>query len=167
MLKGVIKKDESILTRIHSECFTGDLLGSEKCDCNYQLKKSMEIITNFGKGVIIYLRQEGRGIGLINKIKAYQLQNNGYDTLDANIKLGFQPDLRTYSDAAEILQEVGIKTVKLITNNQDKIDDLTRNNINVEKQIIIPSVINKNNKKYLATKKERFGHKIIEAATVN
>jgi 3,4-dihydroxy 2-butanone 4-phosphate synthase / GTP cyclohydrolase II len=163
LIKGNIDSEvESILTRVHSECFTGDVLGSEKCDCNYQLKKSMEMIHKARKGLIIYLRQEGRGIGLINKIRAYKLQDEGYDTLDANVKLGFQPDLREYTEAAEILNKLNVKSVKLITNNQDKIDGLVKNNIDVSEQIIIQSVVNENNKKYLETKKERFGHKIVE-----
>jgi 3,4-dihydroxy 2-butanone 4-phosphate synthase / GTP cyclohydrolase II len=163
LIKGDLDRElESVLTRVHSECFTGDVLGSEKCDCNYQLKKSMKMINDAGKGIIIYLRQEGRGIGLINKIRAYKLQNEGFDTLDANIELGFQPDLREYSEAAEILKKLNVSRVKLITNNQDKIDGLTRNDIEVTEQIVVQSIVNENNKKYLKTKKERFGHKIVE-----
>ena len=162
LVKGELSDSEPILTRIHSECFTGDVLGSEKCDCRDQLRKSMELINKVGVGMVIYLRQEGRGIGLINKIRAYHLQEDGYDTLDANVKLGFQPDLREYSEAVEILKKLNVNKVKLITNNQDKIDGLNQNGIDVEGQVILPSVINDNNKKYMQTKKERFGHKIIE-----
>ena len=161
LIKGNINKcTDPVLTRIHSECFTGDVLGSEKCDCNYQLRKSMEMIYKAERGIIIYLRQEGRGIGLTNKIRAYKLQNEGFDTLDANLELGFQPDLRVYSEAAEILKMLYVKKVKLITNNQDKIDGLIENGITVSEQVIIQSIINENNRKYLDTKKERFGHRI-------
>jgi 3,4-dihydroxy 2-butanone 4-phosphate synthase / GTP cyclohydrolase II len=162
LIKGDLSCSEPLLTRIHSECFTGDVFGSEKCDCRYQLRRSMELINKTGKGIIIYLRQEGRGIGLINKIKAYQLQNEGLDTLDANIKLGFQPDIREYSEAAEILKKLNVGSVKLITNNQDKVNGLQENSIEVKEQVVLPSIINSKNERYLRTKKVRCGHKIVE-----
>ncbi|MCF7790889.1 MAG: 3,4-dihydroxy-2-butanone-4-phosphate synthase [Victivallales bacterium] len=162
LVKGSDFTDKTALVRIHSECFTGDVLGSDKCDCSDQLHRSLEAVNNAGAGAVIYLRQEGRGIGLINKIKAYQLQNNGYDTAEANLKLGFGEDLREYSEAAEILKKLNIKRVRLITNNKDKIDGLIYNGIEVVGQVILPAKITKGNKKYLDTKKEKFGHSIIE-----
>ena len=160
LIKGALNFADSVLTRIHSECFTGDIFGSDKCDCSDQLNKSMELINRIGSGIIIYLRQEGRGIGLINKIKAYELQRQGFDTVDANLELGFESDLREYSEAAEILNKLGVEKVNLITNNRDKINGLLEYGIKVEKQIILNPHVTENNHFYLKTKKERCGHNI-------
>ena len=158
LVMGDIGGTSPVLTRVHSECLTGDGLGSSRCDCGEQYKKAMEDIAKEGRGVLVYLRQEGRGIGLINKLKAYELQDRGYDTVDANIALGFPADLRDYSIASKILERLGISKVKLMTNNPDKIEGLEKFGIEVTERlpIIIPS--NKANEFYLNTKKERMSH---------
>ena len=146
-----------VLVRMHSECLTGDLLGSKRCDCGEQLDTAMTLAEKQG-GVIIYLRQEGRGIGLINKLKAYQLQDKGLDTIDANTHLGLAVDSREYSMAVDILQDLGISTIDLMTNNPLKIKAIEDSSINIRKRepLIIPS--KKENKGYLLTKKEKMGH---------
>jgi len=161
LIKGNIAT-ENVLTRIHSECFTGDLLGSMKCDCQNQLFSSMHLIDSEKTGIIIYLRQEGRGIGLGNKIKAYNLQEEkGLDTIEANKILGFHPDMREYSIAAEILKLLNVNSVRLITNNPQKILGLEKSGIKVVNNINQLSQINSFNKAYLQTKRDKFGHKII------
>lgn len=152
--------ETKVLARIHSECFTGDVLGSLKCDCRDQLHKSMEMIHSTGAGMIIYLRQEGRGIGLGNKIKAYQLQEKGADTVEANEILGFAPDMRRYTVAAEILKYFNVSSVKLITSNPDKVSGIRRAGITVDQVINLPVRENIFNREYLRTKKEKLGHKI-------
>ncbi len=147
-----------VLTRIHSECFTGDALGSRRCDCREQLEKSMEIIGKKGNGIIIYLNQEGRGIGLANKIRAYALQDQGLDTVDANISLGFAPDGRDYKIAAEILKDLGVTQINLLTNNPEKINNLTKNGIIIAQHTPLEIPSNKFNSVYLSTKKVRLGH---------
>ena len=149
---------EPLLVRLHSECLTGDIFGSHRCDCGEQLIKSMKMIEENGSGAILYLRQEGRGIGFKNKLKAYQLQEEGKDTLEANIALGFQADERDYAFAAEILKSLNINEVKLMTNNPDKMEQLKRNGINVVERIPIEVAAVKENHKYLRTKKEQFKH---------
>lgn len=151
------KAKEPILCRIHSECFTGDLLGSSRCDCGDQLQKALRKIQNAGAGVVIYLRQEGRGIGLIEKIKAYELQENGMDTVEANHALGFASDLRQFDIAADILHDLGINSVELLTNNPEKVEAMKKNNIKVTRHEleIEPGALNQ---KYLLTKKEKMGH---------
>lgn len=144
--------------RVHSECLTGDTFGSEKCDCGNQLDTSMKIISKEKSGALIYLRQEGRGIGIINKLKAYKLQEDGLDTVEANIALGFPADLRDYCIAAQILKDLNISNVKLITNNPDKISDLKKYGINVEERIPIETEYTKFSKKYMQTKKLKLGH---------
>ncbi|MCP3930677.1 MAG: GTP cyclohydrolase II [Bacteroidetes bacterium] len=143
--------------RIHSECMTGDLFGSKRCDCGEQLDKSLKIIAEKG-GLLIYLRQEGRGIGLINKLKAYNLQDGGLNTVDANIHLGFEIDSRQYDQAVKILQDIGIQRIHLITNNPDKIDALEGSPVKVISRIPIVIKPQRENKKYLKTKKEMMGH---------
>ncbi|QCT94253.1 GTP cyclohydrolase II [Caminibacter mediatlanticus TB-2] len=145
------------IVRIHSECLTGDALGSLKCDCGEQLQKAMEIINENG-GMIIYLRQEGRGIGLFNKVNAYALQDKGFDTVEANHQLGFEADLRDFSIVEEILKEFNIKKIKLLTNNPKK--EFSLKNIEVVKRIPIKPTPNPYNEKYLKTKKEKLGHKL-------
>lgn len=149
---------EPLLVRLHSECLTGDIFGSHRCDCGEQLAKSMKMIEENGTGAILYLRQEGRGIGLKNKLKAYQLQENGKDTLEANTALGFKPDERDYGFAADILKSFNIYEVKLMTNNPDKVKQLEENGIKVYERISIEVESRTENKSYLKTKKEKFNH---------
>ena len=148
-----------ILVRVHSECFTGDVLHSMRCDCGEQLDLAMERIAKEGKGIIVYSRQEGRGIGLVNKLKAYNLQDEGMDTVEANIALGFNAELRNYENAAKILKELGVKKVKLMTNNPSKVEDLTKEGFDVTQTKHSPKP-NKENKEYLKTKAEKMNHDI-------
>ena len=158
LVKGEIGNGENILVRIHSECLTGDLLGSKRCDCGAQLHRSMEAIEKEGRGVIVYLRQEGRGIGLINKLKAYCLQDSGLDTVEANLKLGFLGDERDYTTALQILKSLGIRSVRLITNNPDKVKALDEGGLTVTETIHHPAAVTKENRRYLETKNLRMGH---------
>src|SRR3989344_3297173 len=157
LLKGDIK--QSTLTRVHSQCFTGDTLLSLTCDCRQQLHQSFDLINKTGSGIVLYLNQEGRGIGLVNKIKAYSLQNQGHDTLEANHALGLPADARNYKVAAEILKYLGIKKINLLTNNPDKEKQLTTFGIHINKCISIESEPNGVNNKYLLTKKNKLGHR--------
>lgn len=149
-----------VLTRIHSSCLTGDTFSSLRCDCQKQLQKSLQKIGKAKKGVLVYLNQEGRGIGLVNKIKAYALQEKGMDTIDANNALGLPSDARDYKVAADILKDLKIKTVNLLTNNPDKINQLTRHGIIINKRIPLEVTPKNTNKNYLKTKKYKFGHKL-------
>ena len=160
LVKGEVAGKENVLVRIHSECFTGDILGSQRCDCGSQLKRAMKTIDEKGEGIVLYLRQEGRGIGLINKIKAYKLQDNGYDTVDANLALGFGEDERDYAVAAQMLKALGVKSVVLMTNNPAKIAGLEDYGMKVVKREEIEIKPNEINEKYLRTKFERMGHKL-------
>lgn len=155
---GDISKKDGILTRIHSECFTGDSLGSLRCDCGDQLHQSLQLLSKAPAGMLIYLKQEGRGIGLTNKIKAYHLQDAGYDTIAANLKLGFAADLREYGMAYQALRFFGITTIKLITNNPDKIAQLTQFGITITERIPLEIPAQQYNKQYLETKKYKLGH---------
>lgn len=159
LLMGNVADQEGVLVRVHSECFTGDVLGSQRCDCGEQLERSMEIIGEQGSGVIVYMRQEGRGIGLSEKLKAYNLQDAGHDTVDANLILGHSADARDYSVAALILEELGVRSVRLLTNNPAKIEELQRLGIAVSGRIPLqPQIVNENNRFYLATKVKRMDH---------
>lgn len=158
--KGNISANKSILVRLHSECLTGDVFGSKRCDCGDQLHQAMKEIDLNKSGLILYLPQEGRGIGLFNKIKAYSLQEKGFDTVDANLKLGFSSDERRYDNAAIILHQLGINKIKLLTNNPDKVQQLTKYGIKVEKRIPLEIAPNNIDLKYLKTKKERFHHQL-------
>jgi 3,4-dihydroxy 2-butanone 4-phosphate synthase/GTP cyclohydrolase II len=159
LIKGdVSEKKEPILTRIHSECLTGDLFGSERCDCGDQLHTAMQKIEETGQGILLYLRQEGRGIGLKNKLKAYELQENGFDTVEANEKLGFASELRDYSVAANILKFLGVLSVKLMTNNPQKVEALEKNGIQVAVRKSLEIEPTCRNLFYLRTKKEKMGH---------
>jgi len=158
LIKGRIKKDEEVMVRVHSECLTGDVLGSLRCDCGPQLEKALEMIGKAQKGVLLYMRQEGRGIGLGNKIKAYHLQENGYDTVEANHKLGFKADLRDYGIGAQILKDIGIRRMILLTNNPKKIIGLKGYGLEVTGRLPIKIKPNRYNKKYLLTKKIKMGH---------
>lgn len=153
-------QSNDVFVRIHSECFTGEVLGSLKCDCKHQLEQAMRTLAKTGEGLIIYLKQEGRGIGLGNKIKAYDLQNRGLDTVAANKSLGFPNDLRDFSIAALILKDLGVKSVKLNTNNPDKISSLKENGIDVTTVVPSFSPINPHNFDYLKTKHQNLGHKL-------
>ena len=158
LIKGEWKKDEPVLVRMHSSCATGDIFGSQRCDCGEQLRKSMELIEKEGKGAIVYLIQEGRGIGLMNKIAAYKLQEEGDDTVDANIHLGFDPDLRDYGVGAQILRELGISKMRLLTNNPTKRVGLEGYGLEIVENVAIETIPNIYNERYLRTKKERMGH---------
>ena len=158
LVKGDVAGKENVTVRIHSECFTGDILGSLRCDCGSQLKTAMRRIDRLGEGIVLYLRQEGRGIGLLNKLRAYNLQEEGMDTLDANLHLGFGADMRDYAVAAQMLKALGVKSIKLLTNNPLKINGLEEYGIPVVEREEIEIEHNKVNKIYLKTKKERMGH---------
>ena len=158
IIKGKIDPKKPVLVRLHSECLTGDTFGSMRCDCGDQLHTAMKQINKNGSGIILYLRQEGRGIGLINKLKAYGLQDQGYDTYEANEILGFKPDERNYIIAAKILKDLGISHINLLTNNPDKIDQLENNGITIEKRIPLEIPANEVNHDYLETKRDKFHH---------
>jgi 3,4-dihydroxy 2-butanone 4-phosphate synthase / GTP cyclohydrolase II len=162
LVKGDIANIEAPIVRIHSECLTGDVFGSLRCDCGDQLTESMKQIEAEGSGILIYLRQEGRGIGLPNKIKAYTLQDQGIDTVEANLRLGFQSDLREYGAAAEILKLLNVRKIKLMTNNPDKINGLKSFHINIVERLPIEIEAQEKNHNYLLTKKNKMGHFILE-----
>lgn len=149
--------DEPVIVRIHSECITGDLFGSKRCDCGEQLDESLQTIGKHG-GIVIYLRQEGRGIGIINKLKAYNLQDQGLDTVDANTHLGFEPDERTYEIAFEILKDLGVKKIRLLTNNPEKISAFEQSDIEIVERLPIEIKPGEQNRRYLETKKTVMGH---------
>ena len=158
LIKGTWEADEPILVRVHSSCATGDILGSMRCDCGEQLHKSMEEIDKAGKGVVVYMQQEGRGIGLMNKMAAYKLQEEGYDTVDANIHLGFKPDERDYGCGAQILRKLGVHKMRLLTNNPVKRIGLEAYGLEIIENVSIETTPNKYNIRYLRTKQERMGH---------
>lgn len=158
LIKGDLAGEEPVLVRLHSECFTGDVLGSLRCDCGPQLHAAMERISAAGRGVVLYLRQEGRGIGLANKLRAYRLQEQGYDTVEANEQLGFQPDERQYDLAAKMLKQLGVRRVALLTNNPDKISQLRLDGIEIARRVPLEIQPNRYDQRYLTTKKEKFHH---------
>jgi len=158
MVKGEIDPEKPILVRVHSECLTGDIFGSLRCDCGDQLHRAMEMMDKEGAGVLLYIRQEGRGIGLVNKLKAYVLQDQGLDTVEANEKLGFKPDLRNYGIGAQVLVDLGVRKMKLITNNPKKMIGLQGYGLSIVEQVPIEIEPNEYNKCYLECKKLKMGH---------
>lgn len=162
LVKGTWEKDEPVLVRVHSSCVTGDIFGSCRCDCGPQLHKAMEMIEKEGKGVVLYMNQEGRGIGLINKLKAYSLQENGFDTVDANLQLGFKMDQRDYGIGAQILRSLNITQMRLMTNNPKKRAGLVGYGIKVVENVPMEIVANPHNEAYLKTKRDKMGHTIMK-----
>jgi len=158
LVKGEISPDEAVLVRVHSECLTGDEFGSRRCDCGNQLEKAMQMVQEAGKGVILYMQQEGRGIGLLNKIKAYALQDQGCDTVEANLRLGFKPDLRDYGIGAQMLADLGVRKMRLMTNNPTKIVGLEGYGLEVVEQVPIIVEPCATNLRYLKTKQDKMGH---------
>ncbi len=158
LIKGTFTPEDEVLVRVHSECLTSDVFGSVRCDCGPQIRQAMHIIEKEGKGVILYMRQEGRGIGLVNKIKAYALQDNGFDTVEANEALGFKPDLRDYGIGAQILIDLGVRKMKLLTNNPRKVKGLEGFGLQIVERVPIEIPPNGTNSKYLKVKKDKLGH---------
>lgn len=156
---GDVDGKEDVMVRVHSECFTGDVLGSQRCDCGEQLQRAMQLIAEEGEGVVLYLRQEGRGIGLSEKLRAYNLQDQGHDTVEANLLLGHQADSREYTVAALMLEDLGIQSVRLLTNNPSKIEQLQELGIEIHSRIpLTPILVNEQNRRYLFTKMTRMSH---------
>ena len=160
LVRGKIDPDTAITVRVHSECLTGDVFGSRRCDCGIQLDSAMERISNEESGILLYMRQEGRGIGLQAKIHAYKLQEQGYDTVEANEKLGFPSDLRDYGIGAQILYDLGVRKIRLMTNNPKKVVGLNAHKLEIVEQIPIKSAPNPHNERYLDTKRDKLGHKL-------
>lgn len=160
LIKGTWEKDEPVMVRVHSSCVTGDIFGSCRCDCGEQLHNAMHMVEEEGKGVILYINQEGRGIGLLNKLKAYKLQEQGYDTVEANEKLGFKMDQRDYGIGAQILRDLGISKMRLITNNPSKRAGLIGYGLEIVENVALRVKPNKHNQKYLETKKSKMGHEL-------
>jgi 3,4-dihydroxy 2-butanone 4-phosphate synthase/GTP cyclohydrolase II len=158
LVKGDVTTPEPVLVRVHSECLTGDVFGSLRCDCGEQLDRAMKMIAGEGRGVFLYMHQEGRGIGLVNKLKAYSLQDQGMDTVEANHALGFPADLRDYGTGAQILVELGIRKLKLLTNNPKKITGIGGWGLEITERVPIQVSQNEKNQAYLKTKKEKMGH---------
>jgi 3,4-dihydroxy 2-butanone 4-phosphate synthase / GTP cyclohydrolase II len=160
MIKGEVDGEADVLVRVHSECLTGDVFHSLRCDCGEQLESALAMIEREGEGVLLYLSQEGRGIGLLNKLRAYRLQEDGLDTVDANLKLGLPPDLRDYGIGAQILSDLGLSSIRILTNNPRKIIGMEGYGLSVSDQVPIESVPNPHNEAYLRAKRDKLGHKL-------
>jgi 3,4-dihydroxy 2-butanone 4-phosphate synthase/GTP cyclohydrolase II len=160
LVKGSYGENDHVLVRVHSECLTGDVFGSQRCDCGEQLQRALEMISDEGRGVLLYMRQEGRGIGLLNKLKAYELQDKGMDTVQANVSLGFKPDLRDYGIGAQILADLGLHHLRLMTNNPKKIVGLGGYGLDVVERVPIEVKPRAGNEQYLRTKRDKMGHLI-------
>ena len=165
LIKGEIRGKQNVFVRVHSQCLTGDTFGSLRCDCGEQLENALKIISKDG-GVLMYMPQEGRGIGLLNKLKAYELQDKGMDTVEANEKLGFRADIRDYTIGAQILADLGLTTIKLLTNNPRKIEGLEKYGLKIVERVPLITVPKESNKKYLQTKKEKLGHYLEEKGVI-
>ena len=166
IVKGDIMNKDNVLVRVHSECLTGDVMGSKRCDCREQLIDSLKRIEEEGEGVLLYLRQEGRNIGLTEKIKAYSLQDKGLDTIEANLALGWQPDQRDYGVAAHILSTLGVKSIRLLTNNPDKLRQLTKHGVIISERVPLIIETNDYNREYLETKASKTGHLLGDKSTI-
>ena len=160
LVKGDVEGAENVLVRVHSECLTGDVFHSLRCDCGEQLEQALEQIAGEERGVLLYMAQEGRGIGLLNKLRAYELQENGFDTVEANLELGFQPDMRDYGIGNQILAELGLSTIRILTNNPKKITGIEGFGLEVVEQVPIETTPTEQNARYLATKRDKLGHKL-------
>ncbi len=161
IVAGEITPQDPVLVRVHSECLTGDVFGSLRCDCSDQLQAALKMISTEGRGIVLYMRQEGRGIGLANKLKAYQLQEEGLDTVEANEKLGFRPDLRDYGIGAQILRDLGVGKIKLMTNNPKKVVGLHGYGLEIVERVPLETESNELNEKYLRTKRDKMGHLLL------
>jgi 3,4-dihydroxy 2-butanone 4-phosphate synthase/GTP cyclohydrolase II len=158
LIKGSWSKEEAVLTRVHSSCFTGDILNSLRCDCGEQLHQAIQMVEEEGKGVVLYMNQEGRGIGLLNKLKAYKLQEEGMDTVEANLELGFDMDVRDYGIGAQILRDLGVEKIRLMTNNPKKRAGLKGYGLEIVENVPIRMHVNPHNERYLKTKRDKMGH---------
>jgi 3,4-dihydroxy 2-butanone 4-phosphate synthase/GTP cyclohydrolase II len=158
LVKGDVRRGGPVLVRVHSQCLTGDVFGSARCDCGPQLHAALRAIEKRGRGVLLYLRQEGRGIGLAAKLKAYALQDAGLDTVEANVKLGYPPDLRDYGIGAQILVDLGVREIELLTNNPRKLVGLEAHGLKITRRVPIPIPPTRHNRRYLATKRDKLGH---------
>jgi 3,4-dihydroxy 2-butanone 4-phosphate synthase/GTP cyclohydrolase II len=158
LVKGELSEDDEVLVRVHSSCLTGDIFGSKRCDCGEQLERAIELIEKEGKGVVLYLLQEGRGIGLVNKLRAYELQDQGDDTIEANAKLGFAPDIRDYGTGSQILRDLGVRKMRLLTNNPAKFVAIEGFGLEIVERVPLEIAPSSTTKKYLETKKKKLGH---------